>query len=58
VPPLEDVKEILTVLSNYSIPERDKESIAKHAVGTPIKKLLLILDMVSASSNNETITFE
>jgi vesicle-fusing ATPase len=58
VPALEDVKEILTVLNGYAIPDKERESIAKYAARTPIKKLLMILDMVSASSSSETIDFE
>lgn len=61
VPPLKEREEILKVLSGFNIKQSDRVSIADHAKGTPIKKLLMILDMVlsvQTPDENVQINFE
>lgn len=61
MPPLKEREEILKVLSGFNIKQSDRVSIADHAKGTPIKKLLMILDMVlsvQTPDENVQINFE
>ena len=61
MPPLKEREEILKVLSGFNIKQNDRISIADHAKGTPIKKLLMILDMVlsvQTPDENVQIIFE
>ena len=61
VPPLKERDEILKVLSTFNIKQSDRVLIADYAKGTPIKKLLMIIDMVLSIQSPEDdtqITFE